>query len=779
MFKFRDGLRLADEYKTIIKLYSLIRINGTTDDVDVDPYSPAQVKVYQDIRDFVRRHFVVQGFLGGTSRGLGHATEMGDDEDTIYLQEKTDCTRLNTCPSSSHGFNIDRSSVENTAYESMTDGEVAMLNTDEMGHIKNGSRWNADRRCQRRNLDGPRLFYEYICRFYDFCRRHGITIENIDTMLTKDAGNERFHNMGQAYPYIPHDMIMGSWKGSIGIPDTNPEYAVDNFQRVITWNNWGFNGNYGDPYGGPSPNFKQLTNRRIWGTRSSWWGSSSNEGLVIGLLAKIIGGQCMAGNLNLAVESEYLWSPARPMPNTFEFVNRLVNLTVRLNERYYGRPFPSWQEDRQQKWFTVDLRGVANWSHIDEVPADGKGWLDWGSNYDLRLLPMGDTKFEEVPFHILEPAGNEGRSVIFLANYAPDAKLAPSLPSRAPDIPINRKVASLCFLKMRVGGGIPPSYVATYEDGRRLTFNIDVRDTEVAGTYTWDRTHDYENMAHYGKNIGRPNPLANHIDFLSRPAWMGYTTSGDECSARIHEWVNPYPELTLRSVSVFYPACQQSDERTAILAVTGIQAEQQDFGRWAKMERPSLRSPKPAVSVEGLKPLFAGGKPEVEELKTIRKIGKRTTNRYLDDAGNVLFSVDGADEGGRIFNDDSRSCFLRGKSPGQTKWTVTVKLAKPAAVEVIALRGRFMTWKEGGNAAAGSFKLAPADYRVSIHTATGNWQQVGECLAACGEDDTYYLPVPSSTIDQIRVDVDVTAYHRAYYGYYNLPGFSYLQAYGR
>jgi hypothetical protein len=185
------------------------------------------------------------------------------------------------------------------------------------------------------------------------------------------------------------------------------------------------------------------------------------------------------------------------------------------------------------------------------------------------------------------------------------------------------------------------------------------------------------------------------------------------------------------------------------------------------------------VSIEGLKPLFVGGKPEVQELKTIRKIGKRTTNRYLDDAGNVLFSVDGADEGGRIFNDDSRSCFLRGLALGQTKWSVTVKLAKPATVAVIALRGRFMTWKEGGNVAAGSFKLAPADYRVSIHPAAGNWQQVGECLAACGEDDTYYLPVPSSTIDQIRVDVDITAYHKAYYGQYNLPGFSYLQAYGR
>ncbi|MBI2192407.1 MAG: hypothetical protein HYU36_10525 [Planctomycetes bacterium] len=781
MFHFQEGIRLSEEYETLLKLYSLIRINATTGELGLNPYSPEQMKVYHRLRDFARRHFITQGFLGSASRSAGQflSTEMGDDEDAAYLQEKTDCSRLNICPSSSHGYYALRNALQGAVSESVSEAEVSMLNIDEMGHIKDGSRWNADRRCQRRNLEGWRLFYEYICRYYDLCRRQGVKVEAIDTMLTRDAGNERFHNMGYAYPYIPHDMIMGSWKGSIGVPESNPEYAVDHFERVITWNTWGFNGNYGDPYGGPSPNFRQTTPRRIWGTRSSWWGRSSNEGHVIGLLAKIVGGQCMAGSLQLAVESEYLWSPARPMPNTFEFVNRLVNLTVRLNERYFRRPFPSWEEDRQPRWLLVDLQGVANWSPIDDLPADNQGWLDWGSNYDLRLMPRGDVRLEEVPFRLPDPRGNGGRSIVFLANYPADAKLAPALPSRCPDIPIGRKVASLCFLKMRVGGGIPPSTVANYEDGRRLTFNLDVRDLEVAGTYTWDRPHHYEDMPHYGKSIGLPNPLATHIDFLSRPGWLGYTASGDECSARIHEWVNPYPELAIQSISLFYPSCQNSEERTALLAITGIEAEERDVARWAGRERPPLRPPQPPVSLEGLKPLIAGGRVEVLEIQGARKLGHRATNRYLDAQGQPTFTVEGADEGGRLFADDARSCLLRGVSSGKTQWSVTVQFAQPATVEAIALRGRFMTYKYGGNVAAGSFNLARADYRLHAHLPDGSWRPVGECLAACGEDDTCLLPVPSLTINQVRIDVDVARYSTDYYGDANCPGVSFFQAYTR
>ncbi|MDP6506441.1 MAG: hypothetical protein QF886_22645, partial [Planctomycetota bacterium] len=279
--------------------------------------------------------------------------------------------------------------------------------------------------------------------------------------------------------------------------------------------------------------------------------------------------------------------------------------------------------------------------------------------------------------------------------------------------------------------------------------------------------------------IGLPNPLATHIDFLSRPAWLGYTTSGDECSVRIHEWVNPYPELTVKSVEIFYPKTHFSGERTAILAITGIETEEQDVARWSRKARPPLRPAAPAVSLEGMKPIVAGGKPETVEIKSTRIMGHRTTNRYVDEKSNVLFSVQGANEGGRIFNDDSKSCRLHDINSGKTKWSVKVKLAKPARIDAIAFRGRFMTWKERGDVAAGTYKLARANYEISAKRADGSWQKIGMLPAACGEDGTYLLKVATLTTSEIKVDVDATDFHDLYYGYYNAPGFSYLQAYAK
>jgi len=487
----------------------------------------------------------------------------------------------------------------------------------------------------------------------------------------------------------------------------------------------------------------------------------------------------MCGNLLLQTETEYVWSPRNPMPNSMEFVRRIYNVTVRLNEIVNNRPFPSWQDHREKKWFKVDLRNAANWSHIDEVPADGKGWLDWGSNYDMRLLPMGDVQLEEVPCRILDPAKNDGRSIVFIANYPADAKLAPALPSAARDIPIGRNAASLCFLKARVGEGTPPSFVAVYEGGRELTFNIDVRNEEVARAYIWSRPHDYENMASYGRNMGDANPLLRHLSWLSRPGWFGYTTSGDECSVRIHEWVNPYPELRLERVRIFFHPAQYSGEREAIFAVSGLEAEPQDVKRWTDgRRRPPLREPIREIDLEGLRPLISGGKVSREELKSRRKMGKTALPEYVDEKGEWMFRARGVREPGRVFSDDIKPCWFPPLYRATTRRRLEIELRKPADVRAIRVRGRFIAYKEDGNMAAGEYRVPYLDCKVSAHKAGGNWMEVGELKAICGEDGDHWLAGPGTVVDRVRIDVDPMPYHESYYGRYNLPGLCYVQLYG-
>lgn len=785
-----DGPRTVNQIKRILKLYAMLRLNH------VDPY-PIRIypgSMYQedflavdrDLRAYLDRHFMDSGSvdMGGRTPGSPVSVEVGDDEDLVYMKKFHGFLgRLNRCPSSSAGHYAFLGAMDDDLYEKQAPGRFVSFagQLDEMDkEAMAGSRWNADRRSLKRGLDSVQLFYELLCRDYDFTRLRGLKAEFIDTMLTTDNRVSLYKNMYKAYPFVPHDLVMGMWKGRPGNPESNPEYAVDRFDAAYSWNGFGFHErlpnlkgevsyNFGNPYGGPAPNYRQTTNKKLWGASMNYFTRGGNQGMVGGLLANITGNRCgMAAACSaVPIYAEYLWSPANPMPTTFAFANRLHNLNVRLNERWFGRPFPSWEDDRQPNWFVVDLGGVANWSHIDKVPFDGEGWLDWGPNYDLRLLPLGETKFEEVPFKIIDPEKNKGRSIIFIANYPDDAKLVPLLPAAGAEIPINRPVASLCFLKLQVGDGNPPVYTATYADGRQLTFILDMRSADGRG---WDYGHGYETIKD-GGDINNPNWLCNLIDFLSRVGWMGYTGSGDEFTVRIHEWVNPYPELALKSVSVNYLPFQRSGERTAILAITGIAAEDRDLTRWAQKPRPALQTPEAAGALNGLRPLFP------KDGVVMPLTNKPDTYACCDGQTNEIARLmpDGDspfvyDINRRLFLDDGGACLAKVNPDPKQPTVILMQLTKPATVEAVAIRGLVLTrW----------YNLYYANYAVQVRLGDGTWKEIGKLHGVCGEDGVHVLKVPSLTITALRVVIDFAEYHEIYHYYYNEPGLSFLQVYIR
>jgi len=112
----------------------------------------------------------------------------------------------------------------------------------------------------------------------------------------------------------------------------------------------------------------------------------------------------------------------------------------------------------------VDLTAAANRGFRDDVPEDGRGgWTDEGEN-DLRNLPNGDWRIDGVPFRILDPAKNAGRSCIVLKG-GPQAN-AP-FPERA-SIPVGQRLSKLHFLHTVTWGseGAPAfRYVLRYTDG--------------------------------------------------------------------------------------------------------------------------------------------------------------------------------------------------------------------------------------------------------------------------------------------------------------------------
>lgn len=121
----------------------------------------------------------------------------------------------------------------------------------------------------------------------------------------------------------------------------------------------------------------------------------------------------------------------------------------------------------------LDLRPLANLGFRDEV-ADDKigGWTDQGDN-DLRGLQSGQAVLQNIPFAIIDPAANGGKSMLVL-----NAKSRPHLPKAAGPIAIKRTLDSLVFLHTAAWSWKPDdlaaTYTATYDDGSHVDIPIRV-----------------------------------------------------------------------------------------------------------------------------------------------------------------------------------------------------------------------------------------------------------------------------------------------------------------
>ncbi len=144
----------------------------------------------------------------------------------------------------------------------------------------------------------------------------------------------------------------------------------------------------------------------------------------------------------------------------------------------------------KDKMFFVDLRPFANVGFRDEVECDNKGgWTDQGGK-DMRHLPVGIQTLRGVPFDIIDPDKNSGKSCIVLKNGRQNLSLPANYlkgyPVEVKGIPVWKEVTRLFFLVsvawcppegediaqfvIRYSGGsiIAPSSVFTLKSGIHL-----------------------------------------------------------------------------------------------------------------------------------------------------------------------------------------------------------------------------------------------------------------------------------------------------------------------
>ncbi len=185
----------------------------------------------------------------------------------------------------------------------------------------------------------------------------------------------------------------------------------------------------------------------------------------------------------------------------------------------------------------VDLRKAVNQGFADEVAGDGKGgWTDFGRDADMRNMPVGSGNLSGmVPFEVIDPAKNDGKSCVVLAGPKRE-----TFPKESPSIPVGGKFEKLFFLqtsmyvKAEKGESIL-DYEITYDDGQKIVVPMRNK-VEISD---WWMAQDYENSA------------VVHRD-------------GDKCVFAA-EWVNPQPTKKIASLK----AVSKGNAIPVILGITG------------------------------------------------------------------------------------------------------------------------------------------------------------------------------------------------------------------
>ena len=188
----------------------------------------------------------------------------------------------------------------------------------------------------------------------------------------------------------------------------------------------------------------------------------------------------------------------------------------------------------------LNLRSAANMGLIDEIDGDQKGgWLDQGDR-DLRELTPGKKTLAGVPFEILNPEENNGKSCVMLRSA-----VRPYFASKA-EIPCGLKAARLFFLHgggWLSGEGEAARYVIRYQDHSTKSVPVRIRQ-EIA---------DWNGL--------------NHLPG-AKLAWKGKNPVFSRIGLYAMEWRNPFPGKTIRSVEL-YPSSDKKGEATVgVIAVT-------------------------------------------------------------------------------------------------------------------------------------------------------------------------------------------------------------------
>ncbi len=218
----------------------------------------------------------------------------------------------------------------------------------------------------------------------------------------------------------------------------------------------------------------------------------------------------------------------------------LVNLGVQFTETH--KPVAS--RPTRGEFTPVNLRSLCTMGFRDDVSGDGKGgWGDQGPQNDLRDFPIHTKAFLKIPFSIIDPADNGGKSCVILGS----SQIAGNKPRSVTIDFGNRKATRVHFLhsaSWAPKAGRIGEYVVKYERALQKTVRIPLEvGTNIADWY---------------------NPL--DVDDAS-VAWRGGNARAN-VGVYLYTWTNPYPDMVIEEIEF------KATHKNAILGLIAVTVEQ-------------------------------------------------------------------------------------------------------------------------------------------------------------------------------------------------------------
>lgn len=177
-------------------------------------------------------------------------------------------------------------------------------------------------------------------------------------------------------------------------------------------------------------------------------------------------------------------------------------------------------------FFEIPLEKAVNMGFRDPAADDKQGgWTDQGPDNDMAALPTGRREFGGVPFRVIDPERNGGRSCLALRSAAH----RPYFPLESAVIEVNRRAATLHFLMGCGWTGKPDEVIAQ--------FIVRYKDSSFYS----------EIPVVYGRHLGgwwSPQPVS-----VGEVAWKRSNGSAD-VGIYSFGWVNPYPEQEIRDIQL-------------------------------------------------------------------------------------------------------------------------------------------------------------------------------------------------------------------------------------